>query len=54
MKQRKVQEKLQKINFCFYDLITNLKETQFDLCAYLVEEAYRFYMTELERRLKEN
>lgn len=54
MKQKQMQEKLQRINFCFYDLITDLRETQFDFCAYLVEEAYRFYMAELERRLKED
>ena len=46
------QKDLKRINHTFYHLITDLKMHQFKFCAYLVEEAYKFYMTELERRLK--
>ncbi len=44
-------EKLLKISEKFYDLIVRLKQENFDFCAYVVEEAYRFYMNELEKVL---
>lgn len=47
------ESKLNEINKSFYELIVLLRETKFDFCAYVVEEAYRFYMTELEKRLND-
>ena len=52
MYKNKKQSDLTRINHRFYDLIKDLRGCRFEFCAYLVEEAYRFYMTELERRLK--
>lgn len=47
------ESKLSKINEFFYELIVLLRETEFNFCAYVVEEAYRFYMAELEKRLND-
>ena len=43
-------KKLRRINECFYHLIIDLHEEKFDFCAFVIEEAYRFYMSELEGR----
>ena len=45
--------KLNKTNKLFYELIVLLRETEFNFCAYVVEEAYSFYMAELEKRLSD-
>ena len=44
-------KKLQKISELFYDLIIELRSEQFDFCAYVIEDAYQFYMIELEKRM---
>ncbi len=45
-------KELQKISELFYDLVVALRAQQFDFCAYVVEDAYQFYMIELEKRFK--
>lgn len=48
---KNISKKYQNINELFYELVESLEESQFHFCAYVVEEAYRFYMAELEKRL---
>jgi len=45
----KQDEKFLQINEEFYALIVHLKKVKFDFCAYVVEQAYRFFMTEVEK-----
>ncbi|MBR2298980.1 MAG: hypothetical protein IJ870_00200 [Alphaproteobacteria bacterium] len=42
-------KKLLKINEEFYDLIVDLKDEKFDLCACVVERAYQYYMLKIEK-----
>ena len=51
-KNIKQKEKLLKISEEFYDLIVHLKKEKFDFCAYVTEQAYALYMTELEKKLE--
>lgn len=44
-------KKYQNINELFYELLKSLESCEFDFCAYVVREAYRFYMADLEKRL---
>ncbi len=50
-KNTKRNAKLLEISEEFYDLAIHLREEKFDFCAYVVEEAYRFYMAALEKEL---
>jgi len=45
---------LKRISQLFYDLILALRAQHFDFCAYVIEDAYQFYMVELEKKLEKN
>ena len=45
-------KEFKKINRLFYDLIIALRAEGFDFCAYVIEDAYQFYMVELEKKLE--
>ncbi len=47
---QKETEKISRINELFYELVQSLKAQKFDFCAYVVEDAYRFFMTSIENR----
>lgn len=50
-KHSQVENELFLINRSFYDLIVLLRANRFDFCAFVVEDAYRFYMLEFEKRV---
>ncbi|MBQ7659734.1 MAG: hypothetical protein IJS26_03190 [Alphaproteobacteria bacterium] len=50
-KHAQVENELFLINRSFYDLIVLLRANRFDFCAFVVEDAYRFYMLEFEKRV---
>lgn len=41
-------EKIKHIHELFDQLILALKNQKFDFCAYVVEDAYRFFMASIE------
>jgi len=50
--KKSISHNYQNINDLFFELITTLRKSRFDFCAYVVEEAYNFYGAELEKRLQ--
>ena len=47
---QKESEEIKRINELFYKLVQSLKAQKFDFCAYVVEDAYRFFMSDIESR----
>ena len=50
MISQKETEEISRINELFYELVQRLKAQKFDFCAYVVEDAYRFFMSDIESR----